>query len=274
MTMSASDVGPNPLPREIAPGVFWLGDCLHFPTEYNGHELHGYHSVYLLCGEESSVIIEGGHPRDLPVIEGQLESLLAAGVPEPQHLFLTHTETPHSAGAGRYLARFPRLTAVGDISDLHLVFPQFADRMRPMAQGDSLDLGGTSFVVVEAVFRDYVYTRWGFDTRRRILFAGDGFSYSHWHAAGQCGQMAEEATDLDLPDMTSQFAELAFNWTRYVDVEPYIERLDELLFDQLGVRLIAPTHGLPIGDPARTMPAVREGLRAGSRALAPVQASR
>ncbi len=77
--------------------------------------------------------------------------------------------------------------------------------------------------------------------------------------------MAEEAADLDLPDMTAQFAELAFAWTRYVDIEPYIERLNHFLFEELDVRLIAPTHGLPIGDPAQTMPSVSEGLRIGSQ---------
>jgi flavorubredoxin len=144
------------------------------------------------------------------------------------------------------------------------VFPELIDRFRPMAVGDSLDLGGTEFVIVEAVFRDYIYTRWGFDTRRRILFTGDGFAYSHYHAAGQCGQVAEEVPELDLPDMTSLFSELAFTWTRYVDIEPYIERLDELLFDELKVETVAPTHGLPITDPKRTMAAVRHGLRLGS----------
>ena len=259
----------NPLPREIAPRTFWLGDCLHFPYDHNGHELHGYHSVYLLAGETDSIIIEGGHPRDLPVIEQQLELLLADGIPEPKHVFITHTEMPHSGGVGRYLSRFPEMTAVGDISDLHLVFPEFGDRLRPMAHGDSIDLGQTEFVIVEAVFRDYFYTRWGVDTRRRVLFTGDGFAYSHYHEAGQCGKVAEEVPDLDLPDMTSQFAELAFTWTRYVDIEPYIERLDQLLFDELDVRIIAPTHGLPITNPELTLSAVREGLRLGSRSRSP-----
>ena len=186
-------------------------------------------------------------------------------MPEPRYIFTTHTETPHSGGVGRYLGRFPEMTAVGDISDLHLVFPAFSERLAPMAKGQALDLGDTEFVVVEAVFRDYLHTRWGFDTRRRILFAGDGFSYSHYHAAGQCGGMAEEVEHLALPDMTSQFAELAFAWTRYVDIEPYIARLDRLLFEELDVRLIAPTHGLPIGNPRQTMPAVCDGLRMGSR---------
>ncbi len=265
MKVATPDPHQNPLPREIAPGVFWLGDCLHFPRAYKGGELHGNHSVFLLVGDERSIIIEGGHPQDLPVIERQLDSLLAAGVPEPEYVFTTHTETPHSAGVGRFLGRFPQMMAVGDISDFHLVFPQFAGRFRAMAAGDSLNLGGTDLVVVEAVFRDYVYTRWAFDTRRRVLFAGDGFAYSHYHRAGQCGRLAEEVPELDLPDMTSQFAELAFAWTRYVDIEPYIERLDQLLFDELEVRLIAPTHGLPITDPGQTMPAVREGLRLGSQ---------
>lgn len=211
------------------------------------------------------MIIEGGHPQDLPVIDQQLDSLLATGVPDPEYVFTTHTETPHSAGVGRFLGRFPRMTAVGDVSDFHLVFPQFTGRFRAMVNGDSLELGGTRLVVVEAVFRDYIYTRWAFDTQRRILFAGDGFAYSHYHQAGQCGRTAEEVPELDLPDMTSQFAELAFAWTRYVDIEPYIERLDQLLFDELDVCLVAPTHGLPITAPRQTMPAVREGLRLGSQ---------
>ena len=267
-TTTSANTLTNPLPREIAPATFWLGDCLHFPYDYNGHEMHGYHSVFLLAGEERSMIIEGGHPRDLPVIEAQLDSLLATGISEPEYLFITHTEMPHCGGVGRCLAHFPKLTAVGDVSDLHLVFPEFEGRFRPMSRGESLDLGGTQFAVVEAVFRDYIYTRWGFDTRNRTLFTGDGFAYSHYHMAGQCGQVAEEVSDLDIPGMTSQFAELAFAWTRYVDIEPYTERLDSLLFDELGVNVIAPSHGLPITDPRATMPSIRDGLRVGSQTRA------
>jgi hypothetical protein len=78
-----------------------------------------------------------------------------------------------------------------------------------------------------------------------------------------CGRLAEEVPELDLPDMTALFAQLALYWTQFVDIEPYVERLDELL-DELGVELIAPTHGLPIGDLGTIVPRIREGLRLGS----------
>jgi flavorubredoxin len=251
------------LPRELAPGVFWLGDCLH--VTYQGRHLHAYNSVYVLAGEDCSMVIEAGHPQDLQTIEAQLDTLLARGLPELRYVFLTHTETPHCAGVGRLLERYPSVVACGDVSDLHLVFPQFTDRFVRLDPGNEIDLGGTRFQVVEAVFRDLVTTRWGFDTSRRVLFAGDGFSYSHYHDEGQCGAFAEEASELALPDMIALFAELAFYWTRFVDLEPYIARLDELLFDELDVALIAPTHGLPIRDPAATLPAVRDGLRLGKQ---------
>jgi flavorubredoxin len=252
----------RPLPREVAPGVHWLGGCLEL--EYQGEELHTYNSVYLVVGDRCSALVEAGAPQDVDVIEAQVESLLATGLPDLRYLFVTHTETPHSAGLGRLLARYPRTMACGDMSDLHLVFPEFADRLWQLDPGDEVDLGGTRLLVSEAVFRDFPGTRWAFDTRRRVLFAGDGFSYSHYHQAGHCGCLAEEAGDIEIPDLTALFAEAAFSWTRHVDIEPYVERLERLVFDELEAVFLAPTHGLPIGDPRSTLPRVVEGLRIGS----------
>ena len=39
----------NPLPRELAPGVFWLGQCMEQP--WQGETLHNYNSVYLVRGD-------------------------------------------------------------------------------------------------------------------------------------------------------------------------------------------------------------------------------
>jgi flavorubredoxin len=252
----------NPLPRELAPGVFWLGDCLE--QLYQGRVLHGYNSVYLVSGTRSSLLVEAGHPQDLPVIERQLDELLAGGLPPLEYLFTTHQETPHAGGLGRLLDRYPQATACGDVRDLHLVFPGREDRLRPLPIGASIDLGGTRFVCVEPVLFDLPSTRWGFDTRRGVLFPGDGFAYSHYHEDGHCGKVAEEAPSLDLPEMTALFAELALYWTRFVDLEPYVARLDRLVFEERPVELVAPTHGLPITDLEATMPRIREGLRLGS----------
>src|SRR6266480_3724608 len=37
------------MPREIAPGVFWIGDCL--AQRHKGKIYHGYNAAFLVAGE-------------------------------------------------------------------------------------------------------------------------------------------------------------------------------------------------------------------------------
>jgi flavorubredoxin len=255
----------NPRPVELAPDVFWLGECV--AVHYKGQILHSGISIYLVAGDEHSAIIDAGITH-IPVVMDQITKVLEErDLPPVRYLFVTHPEVPHSGGIGHLLERFPEAHAYGGVSDLHLVFPQFADRIHTCDPGDTLDLGGTELRVVESVFRDLPYTRWAFDTRRRVLFAGDGCSFSHEHHPRHCGHMTEDVPDLDIPGMMALFAIAAFNWVEYVDIEPYLKRLDDLVFEELDVELICQTHGLPIGDPRRTLPQVNEGLRRVSRSV-------
>ena len=59
------------------------------------------------------------------------------------------------------------------------------------------------------------------------------------------------------------FADLALWWTKWADMRNYCDRLD-VLIETLGVKTVAPTHGLVITDVAQTMPKVKEGLLYGS----------
>ena len=253
----------NPRPVELAPGVFWLGECVE--VTYKEQRLHSGVSIYLVAGDEASAIIDAGITH-VDVVMDQITKVLSErDLPDVKYLFVTHPEVPHSGGIGHLLARFPEAHAYGGVSDLHLVFPQFADRIHPSDPGDVLDLGGTELRVIESVFRDLPYTRWAFDTRRRVLFAGDGCSFSHEHDPRHCGHLTEDVPDLDIPAQMALFAIAAFNWVEYVDIEPYLERIDELVFEELDVQLIAQTHGLPISDPRATLPKVNEALRRVSR---------
>jgi hypothetical protein len=94
-----------------------------------------------------------------------------------------------------------------------------------------------------------------------VLFPGDGFAYSHYHEDGHCGLIAEEAVSLDLPDVSSTFADLALFWTKFADMNVYCDRLDHLIA-RLDVKIIGPTHGLPITDVKTTVPKVQAGLKA------------
>ena len=69
-------VPANRMPREIAPGVFWIGDCL--AQRHKGKVYHGYNAAFLIAGETASCLVETGHPKDFPVIERHMNELFAA----------------------------------------------------------------------------------------------------------------------------------------------------------------------------------------------------
>jgi flavorubredoxin len=93
------------MPREIAPGVFWIGDCL--AQRHKGKVYHGYNAAFLIAGEAASCLVETGHPKDFPVIERHMNELFARGVAPLKYLFVTHQETPHCGGLGRVPGPFP-----------------------------------------------------------------------------------------------------------------------------------------------------------------------
>ncbi len=262
-------VSKRPMPREIAPGVWWMGDCLE--QHFKGKVYHGYNAAHMVVGETAAILCDTGHPKDFPVIEKHIEHVLAKspGIPL-KYLFLTHQETPHSGGLGRVLAKYPDIQIVGDVSDFHMAFPQHAHRMRFLREGEGVDLGGREFQAVEPVVRDLRTTYWGFDTKTHCIFVGDGFAYSHYHWDGHCGMVAEEAISLDLVDVCAVFQERALFWTTFVDMERYVERI-EWQIKALDVKIVAPSHGLPVTDLAKTWPKIREGLLSGEGKFEEVQ---
>jgi flavorubredoxin len=257
---TSSTVGrsvPSGVPRELAPSVFWISGCLQ--VKHGARPLHVSHSVYLVVGNHCSALVDGGHPQDAAVNMRQILGLLR-DAPELRYVFVTHTETPHTGLLSMLLDRYPLVSICGDVSDLHLVFPDKEMRFCRLSPGDELDLGGTRIVAVNAVIRDQRPTLWAFATRQRVLFTSDGFAYSHHHEAGHCALVAEEVSELDIPDMAALFAELALYWTRFVDLGPYIARLEQLVLTELEVAVIAPSHGLPSIAPQVSIPRIRAGL--------------
>ena len=101
---------PNPLPREVAPGIFWLGECLE--QRQQGKIYHGCNASFLIAGATASMLVETGHPKDFPITEGQLTKLLVDKAPL-RYVFVTHQETPHCGGLGhRSAGRQPADQAV------------------------------------------------------------------------------------------------------------------------------------------------------------------
>jgi len=249
------------LPRQIAAGTWWLGDCLDLPPDPNGKQQHTYNSLYYVSGESSSMIVDTGHPKDWEAIGRQLSTIDALGLPPVRWLFPTHPEVAHAGNLGRLLARYPDADVCGDVHDYQLAFPASRDRLRQMHLGEEIDLGGRSIVCVEAVFRDLISSIWAYDRREGVLFSGDGLGFCHYHGDGHCGLLTEEMPGLPIPEATGIFLEYSLYWTRLKDVEPHIARLDALMNVDYRVEIVAAAHGSPIVSPEKTMPQIREGLR-------------
>ena len=250
------------LPRPLAPGVVWFAVCT--AVEHEEIVVHSYHSMYLLSGSEASLLVDTGNPKDWVAVERQLRALLAQGRPPLRYIVPTHSELPHAGNLGRLLHAFPDAVAVGDVRDLHLLFPRFADRLRTVRAGESLDLGGgRTYQFVNAENRDLCTTLWGYDAGEQVLFTADGFAYMHHHLAEECGRVAEEMPDLPLGEFSAVFNSYALYWTKFTDIRPHLARLEALLA-RYPTRLIAPAHGAPIGDPDLTVPRVKQGLLAHS----------
>jgi flavorubredoxin len=252
------DTAGRMLPREVAPGVLWLGDCML----WTGRVLeHSYTAVFLVSGADCSILVDTGHPKDWLVVRKQLDEAFAAGAPPLRYVFPTHPEVTHSGNLGRVLDRYPEAQAVGDMRDYPLIWPQHVDRMSHKRHGASVDLGGRRFTFVEAVFGDLVNTMWGYDETEQVLFSSDGMGFGHYHDEEHCGKFAEEIADLPIQELTGIFMEYALYWSRLKSVEPKMERLTHLIEEEFPTRIIVGAHGSPVTDPERTMPLVRDGMR-------------
>lgn len=256
------------LPREIAPGVHWTGGCLE--VFHKGQHVHLFISTFLVMGPEKSILIDTGNVEHWAVISEHLDDILD-GRPI-DYLFPTHPEIAHAGNLARLMERHPDAVVVGDVRDYHVYFPEYAHRLKAVAVGDSISLGGDSrFVVLPAPIRDLPSTVWGYETSRQIMFVGDGLAYVHprpeatefdvpVHRRGECGLL-----DRELPtDVTVDAAEFvtraALPWSRYADASAIFDELDALLRAYPSA-MVAPGHGNVITDPEHVARVLREAFR-------------
>jgi hypothetical protein len=251
------------LPREIRPGIHWLGDCLE--VQYNGEIIHGHSSIYLVAGPERTLLVDTGHPVHWAQVEEDLDRLLAGRALD--YILPTHSELPHSGNLHRLARRHPNAQVVGDVSDYHLFFPALAGRLLPWPRRTPLPLGGDyEIVLLEAPIKDLVTTQWAYEKGRQVLFVADGFGYMHarpggeddqpLHRPGECALFSSEWPDPPSVEQAAFLTRAALNWTRFCNDAPLFAEVEALL-KEFPPRLMAPAHGSVISDLDRFLPYVR-----------------
>ena len=258
------EVMSSDLPREIAPGVTWMSSCL--PLNLPSGVIHGHNATYLVQGEHSSILIDTGNPGAWNIISDALDEALDGR--ELTYVFPTHPELPHTGNLPRLVQKYPNIQAFGDVRDYHLFYPQIVQNLQAQEPGFRVDLGGTEFVVQEALIRDLPNTQWGYVPEHGVLFTADGFCYTHrpelddedpLHFPGECGLTTDELSEPIAVENAAFYAGSAIYWARFAnDADAVYDRVVNL-FDELGVRIVAPTHGNVITNVKEVEPIIRAG---------------
>lgn len=257
---------PPGLPREIAPGVFWLGVC-SVRASPSG-VIHSGNSTYLVVGSAKSVLIDTGYIQTFPEMSRQVDACLNGR--SLDFIMPTHPELPHSGSLGLFLERYDNATAIGDVRDYGLYYPEHADRFKEVPIGETINLGGGYvFHMMEALLKDLPNTRWGYERSVRVLFVADGFAYLHHpdvaqeapdtHLPSECGRVSAPGDGFPTVDQIQHYTSFAFYWARYRDDADELFARVEALLDEYNVALLAPSHGNPILDLKRVIEATRLG---------------
>lgn len=252
--MSGAHALQRALPRKITPTVLWAGGCV--AVELENRMVHSHFSMYAIKGSEAVLLLDTGHPQFLAEVESGLDEFLD-GRPV-DYILPTHAEFPHMGLLPKWMNKYPDAQLVGDIDDWTLLYPEFADRMRPVELGGGISLGDRTITIFPAVWYDLPDTIWAFDSKDAVLFCSDGFSATHLHLPGQCGLTASEQS-MPEQSMMRITNEIVFPWTRYLDIKKTFQSLDRLV-SEFEPRLIAPAHGPVIDDPRALLPTMKRGM--------------
>jgi flavorubredoxin len=268
--------GKDGFPREIAPGIWWLGGC--FPMRADDgrgydtggvKEIHSHVASYLVVGADKALMVDTGTPANWKEVSGYLDQIL--GSRPLDWIVPTHWEVPHAGNLEKLFDKYPNSQAGGDLRDFHLAYPQYEARIHILDAGHTLDLGGgVRFVVLPAPVKDLVNSVWGYEAREQVMFTADGFSYTHRvgeltgdeeevhiHHPGECSLMSHEIGIYPTVEQALFLTKAALYWTRLTPVEPFFAEMDALLA-KYPTKFIAPSHGNVISDIDKMMPIIRQ----------------
>jgi len=234
-------------PREIIPDVHYVGapdfdrrlfDALiPLPdgTSYN---------AYLVRGRDKIALIDAVEPAKLHVLETYL-----AGVPKVDYLISQHTEQDHSGGIPWVLGRYPGIRVLSSEPAKPMLVDHLgleAARIRTVADGERLDLGGKTLRFISTPWVHWPETMSTYLEEDKVLFSCDWFG-SHIAQTG----LFVEGVDGILAEAKRYYAEIMMPFRKIVQ-----KNLDKI--KDLEIRLIAPSHGPIHRDPPSIIRAYRD----------------
>ena len=234
-------------PREIVPDVHYVGvpdfDRRLFDALIPLPDGTSYNS-YLVRGRDKTVLIDAVEPQVLPVLQSYLE-----GIPRVDYVVSNHTEQDHSGGLPWVLERYPGI----QILSSEPAKPMLADhlgldaaKIRTVADGERLDLGGKTLRFIYTPWVHWPETMSTYLEEDKILFSCDWFGA---HIAQT--DLFADCRECILAEAKRYYAEIMMPFRKIVQ-----KNLDKI--KDLEMRFIAPSHGPIHRDPGLIIQAYRD----------------
>ena len=213
-------------------GVTWVHEC--FP-EVNGH-LHV--SVYLIETPHGHILIDSGsfYHRD-SLADRINHATRGQGIGA---LILSHSDYPHSGNIPSFRTEWGDFDIVASCADPEIQGLPYARRVRI---GETVDVLGRRFTILDPPLADRSHTTWVFDEESSVLFVADGFGTLH--QSGECHTAWGELPTEGRGNGVADFHEQTLPWVRYADPDRLMDSL-RAIFDRHEASWVAPIHGPPI----------------------------
>jgi anaerobic nitric oxide reductase flavorubredoxin len=225
--------------REICPNIFWIGVNDRTTDLFEGlwpitQEGVSYNS-YLIADEKRAVIDLAPSARSDEYFS-QLEEL--GGLAGIDYLVVNHMEPDHTGLLQAFRRLAPQAEIIGSARTKEMLsgFYSLKERVRVVAEGDTLCLGRRTLKFFSTPFVHWPETIMTYDLEDKVLFSCDAFG---GYGALRGGIFDDECPDLGFYEKEAlrYYANIVANYSSRV--------LDAIAkFRDIPVGIVAPSHGL------------------------------
>ena len=234
-------------PREIVPDVLAVGaqdfDRRLFDALISLPDGTSY-NAYLVRGRDKTALIDTVEPAMLHVLQAYLKDITRI-----DYLISNHTEQDHSGSIPWVLERYPEVQLLSSEPAKPMLVDHLgldAGKIRTVADGEKLDLGGKTLRFITTPWVHWPETISTYLEEDKVLFSCDWFG-SHMAQT----DLFVDGVDCILAEAKRYYAEIMMPFRKIV-----LKNLDKIR--DLDIRMIAPSHGPVHRDPQSIIQAYRD----------------
>jgi flavorubredoxin len=199
------------------------------------------YNSYLVKGEKKIALIDTVNPGFEEELEAKINMI--SGLEKLDYLIMNHAEPDHSNAIRFILEKAPNalfITTEKGVSMARLYHELPEARIKIVADGDNLDLGGKTLHFIEAPWLHWPETMFTYLFEDKILFSCDFFG----------AHTAQGVYDNDIEEL------IPFAKRYYGEIMMPFGKMGVKAFDKikdLNIKIIAPSHGPIYTNPNRIM---------------------